>query len=40
MSKITTNSNTNIAAAIAAGAAGVIVGRFVWKRIKNRKAQK
>lgn len=40
MPKVTTNSNSNIAAAIAAGVAGVIVGRFIWKRVKNRKAQK
>lgn len=33
------NSNVNIAVAVAAGAATLIVTRFVWKRIKNRKAQ-
>ena len=31
--------NTNIAAAVVAGAVGVVVGRFVWRRIRNRKAQ-
>lgn len=40
MSKITPNSNSNIAAAVVAGAAAVVVSRFVWKRLKNRKAQK
>lgn len=40
MSKITANSNPNIAAAVAVGAASVIVGSLVWRRIKNRKAQK
>lgn len=40
MSKIASNSNSNIAVAVAAGAATVIATRFVWKRIKNRKAQK
>lgn len=32
-------SNSDIAVAVAAGAVGVIAGRFVWKRIRNRKAQ-
>lgn len=32
-------SNSNIAVAVAAGVATVFVGRFVYKRIKNRKAQ-
>lgn len=40
MPKIAPNSNTNIAAAVAAGAAAVIISRFVWKRVKNRKASK
>lgn len=34
------SSNSNIAIAVAAGAAGALVGRSVWKRIKNRKAKK
>jgi tagatose-1,6-bisphosphate aldolase len=32
--------NSNIAAAVVAGAVGALAGRFVWKRIRNRKAQK
>lgn len=40
MPKVPSNSNSNIAIAVAAGAAGVIAGRFVWKRLKNRKASK
>lgn len=31
-------SNSNIAVAVAAGVATVVVGRFVFKRLKNRKA--
>lgn len=31
--------NSNIAVAVAAGAAGVIVTSFVWKRLRNRKAK-
>jgi tagatose-1,6-bisphosphate aldolase len=40
MPKIVPNSNSNIAIAVVAGAVGVVAGRFVWKRLKNRKAQK
>ena len=32
--------NSDIAVAVAAGAAGVIVTRFVWKRFRNRKERK
>lgn len=32
-------SNSNVAVGIAAGVAAVVVGRFVFKRLKNRKAQ-
>lgn len=31
--------NPNIAAAVAAGAVAAFATTFVWKRIKNRKAQ-
>lgn len=34
------SANSNIAVAVAAGAVGALVGRSVWKRIKNRKAKK
>jgi tagatose-1,6-bisphosphate aldolase len=37
---VKTTPNSNIAAAVVAGAVGVVAGRFVWKRIRNRKAQK
>jgi branched-subunit amino acid ABC-type transport system permease component len=47
MPKVAPNSDVvkltptaNIAAAVVAGAAGVVVGRFVWRRIRNRKASK
>lgn len=40
MSKVVSNSNSNIAVAVAVGAVGALAGRFVWKRIKNRKAKK
>jgi len=32
-------SNSNVAVAVAAGAVAALAGRFVWKRIRNRKAQ-
>lgn len=32
-------ANSNIAAAVVAGAVAVVAGRFVWRRIKNRKAE-
>jgi hypothetical protein len=34
------NSNPNVALAFVAGAATVVATRFVWRRIKNRKAEK
>lgn len=40
MPKVVTNSNSNIAVAVVAGAAAAVAGRFVWKRLKNRKASK
>jgi hypothetical protein len=39
MTKDISNSNSNIAVAVVAGAAAVVASRFVWKRIKNRKAK-
>ena len=45
MTKVVPNSNVvtsnkNVAVAVAAGAVAAMAGGFVWRRVKNRKAQK